>query len=189
MSKSKYGSFSGNPKTEWLVTENGIDQDMVLLEDFLFEDPDGKPWKAPATFPINGASIPRQLWTLIGSPFVGNYRRASIVHDIACGDATTKEERKAADVMFFYACLAGDCKFFESAVLYVGVRIGAWIDSPSFQASLSEEKRSFLQSGKRLSDDKFIKNKFLAIYKKLEADKKFRSPVELDELIDRYIEF
>lgn len=29
----------------------------------------------------DGASIPRILWTAIGSPFIGKYRKASIIHD------------------------------------------------------------------------------------------------------------
>ena len=37
----KHGSFSGNPKTEWLVDESGADRNMRLLEDFFYTDPDG----------------------------------------------------------------------------------------------------------------------------------------------------
>ncbi len=38
---SHHGSFSGNPKTEWLVDESGADRNMRLLKDFFYTDPDG----------------------------------------------------------------------------------------------------------------------------------------------------
>ncbi|BCS53643.1 hypothetical protein GSbR_07600 [Geobacter sp. SVR] len=63
-----YGSFSGNPKTEWLTDSNDGDRDMLLLEDFWYDDPDEKRWMAPVGSVINGAGIPRPLWATIGSP-------------------------------------------------------------------------------------------------------------------------
>ena len=59
---------------------------------------------------MDGASIPRALWTLVGSPYRGDYRRASIVHDQACDDAHgDKDKRRAADRMFYHACREGGC--------------------------------------------------------------------------------
>lgn len=118
-----HNTFSGNPKTEWL-TQTGNDRDMRLLEDFFYIDPKGKQWNAPAGSVVNGASIPVPLWSIIGSPYTGEYRRASIVHDIACDD--TSVPRREADEMFYNACIAGGCKPKQAEVLYAGVRIGAW---------------------------------------------------------------
>lgn len=119
-----YGSFSGNPKTEWLPDN----RDMRLLEDFSFTDPDGRVWLAPEGAIINGASIPALVWDSVGSPYVGDYRRASIVHDVACdtSDMGAFPSRKDADVMFFHACRAGGCSSLKARVLYIGVRVGAW---------------------------------------------------------------
>jgi hypothetical protein len=50
------GTFSANPKTEWL-DEPGDDRHMRLLNDFWYEDPDGRRWPAPAGSVIDGASI------------------------------------------------------------------------------------------------------------------------------------
>lgn len=61
----KHGSFSGNPKTEWLVDESGADRNMRLLKDFFYTDPDGRKWPAPSGSIIDGASIPRPLWTTV----------------------------------------------------------------------------------------------------------------------------
>jgi hypothetical protein len=98
---------------------------MEVLEDFSFQDPADKVWTTPAGWKIDGASIPRALWTLVGSPYTGDYRRASIVHDKACDDAgSDAAARRAADRMFYRACRAGGCSTFEATILYIGVRIG-----------------------------------------------------------------
>jgi Protein of unknown function (DUF1353) len=118
--------FSGEPEARWL-TEAGADRRMVLTENFWFSDGNAKRWDAPKESVVDGASIPRSLWSLVGSPYTGDYRRASIVHDIACDRAgTDKVARRAADRMFFEACRAGGCSKWDATVLYVGVRIGAW---------------------------------------------------------------
>jgi hypothetical protein len=120
---NEFGSFSGNPKTEWL-DEAGADRRMKLLEDFWYDDPSGRRWAAPAGSLIDGASIPAPLWSTVGSPYTGEYRRASIVHDIACDDPNVP--RRDADRMFYLACLGGGCSKLQARLLYAGVRIGAW---------------------------------------------------------------
>jgi len=65
-----HGKFSADPMTTWL-TEKIPDRTMCTLNDFTFVDKGGKPWKTPASYPIDGASIPRVLWTLVGSPYTG----------------------------------------------------------------------------------------------------------------------
>ena len=118
--------FSGEPRSVW-KSESGPDRRMQLIEDFWFEDRAGKRWDAPDKTFVDGASIPRPLWTLVGSPYTGDYRRASIVHDVACVAAgNDRSARKKADKMFFEACRAGGCSRWEATVLYIGVRIGAW---------------------------------------------------------------
>jgi hypothetical protein len=52
---------------------------------------------------INGASIPRLLWSIVGSPFVGDYRRASVLHDAACDQRD--EPHELVHRMFYDASL------------------------------------------------------------------------------------
>jgi hypothetical protein len=119
-------AFSGEPRTIW-KTETKPDRSMELIDDFWFDDRKGKRWLAAARESVDGASIPRPLWALVGSPYTGDYRRASIVHDVACVEAGTDHAaRKKADKMFYEACRAGGCSVAQSILLYVGVRIGAW---------------------------------------------------------------
>lgn len=82
---------------------------MALLEKFSFTDPDGKQWDADKDYRTDAASIPEALWSFVGSPFTDNYRRAAIVHDIACVNASDDAQRLAADEMFYHACRAGGC--------------------------------------------------------------------------------
>lgn len=143
----RHGTFSGEPRTLWL-TEPGDDRAMRMLELFTFTDPSGLIWDAPADSLIDGASIPQVLWTFLGSPYIGDYRRASIVHDIACNRAgTDAKKRRAADRMFYRACRADKCSIAQSIVFYLGVRIGAiWRHVPQWAPAMSVER-----TGPRLS--------------------------------------
>ena len=120
------GEFSGEPQALWLTEDGTEDRRMRLLENFWFRDPVGKKWEASKDAVVDGASIPRALWTLLGSPYTGDYRRASIVHDIACDEAgSNAAKRRAADRMFYHACRVGGCSIWQATLLYIGVRIGA----------------------------------------------------------------
>lgn len=122
----KYGKFSGNPKTEWL-SDMAADRDMRVIEGFWYLDPAGRRWDVPEGTIINGASIPRTLWSSVGSPYTGEYRRAALVHDAAVGREGVL--RAEADTMFHFACLCGGCSMLQAKLLYAGVRLGAWSSS------------------------------------------------------------
>ena len=184
---SNHGSFSGNPKTEWLVDKNGDDRDMALLEDFWYLDPSGRKWEAPKGSVINGVSIPRPLWSMVGSPYTDDYRRASIVHDVACDDQTV--QRKDADVMFYHACLAGGCSFFQAKLLYAGVRIGAWSSAFLASESFVKERMLFRVPFRAFSDERFIQGKFQEIAIELKKLGDEASIADLDAVIDRHVKF
>lgn len=131
------GEFSGNPRTEWLSSQTD-ERAMRLLEPFWFIDAQGRRWEAPAGTEINGASIPRTLWSAIGSPYTGVYRRAAVVHDAVLDDP--RVPRDEADKMFYYACLAGGCSTGQAKLLYAGVRIGTWMTRTRPQESVLVER-------------------------------------------------
>ena len=54
---------------------------MILKEPFYYIDSKEKQWLVPAGTVVNGATIPFPLWSVIGSPYIGDYRQASVVHD------------------------------------------------------------------------------------------------------------
>lgn len=157
-----YGVFSGEPRTIWL-TEPAADRRMELIEAITFTDAAGRVWDAPAGHRVDGASIPRALWTVVGSPYTGDYRRASILHDVAC-DRNPKDgpERRAGDEMFYAACRAGGCGRLEAKLLFLGVRMGSSWAGKGLRAPgstgrvkqrLSPEDRLILEEYERLAKE------------------------------------
>ena len=119
--QTEFGSFIGDVLVEWLADATP-DRRVRLLADFGYEDPDKNRWMVPKGWIVDGASIPRVLWTLVGSPFVGDYRRASVVHDYYCDI----KSRRWRDVhrMFYYASLAGGVAKTQAKLMYAAVYAG-----------------------------------------------------------------
>jgi hypothetical protein len=183
---ANHGSFSGNPKTEWLVDSNGNDRDMMMLEDFSYTDPEGRLWPALRGSIVNGASIPRPLWSTVGSPYTEDYRRASIVHDIACD--TPGVPRKEADVMFYYACRAGGCSAGQARILYAGVRIGAWASASLPEESISRETLLFRGRPEvPVLEAQFLQGKLAEISRDMESLPEEASVEELEAVIERHL--
>ena len=62
-----WGYYSGTIDTRW----DADGRTMTLLNELRYTDPKGVIWIAPAGSVIDGASIPRALWSLMGGPFEG----------------------------------------------------------------------------------------------------------------------
>lgn len=75
--------FVGELVTRWL-RHDGEDRLMQLVQDFTFVQSPELSWTAPAGFIFDGTSIPRALWSVFGDPFIGDYRRAAVFHDLLC---------------------------------------------------------------------------------------------------------
>lgn len=109
--------FVGNIKAEWLESDSA--RRMRLLAPVAYIDPHGKQWPVPEGAEVDGASIPRAFWTFIGSPFVGEYRKASVVHDYYCDTKT--ESWQDTHRMFYHACLAGGAKPSQAKIMFTAV--------------------------------------------------------------------
>ena len=76
------GRYIGTVQASW-----GIDgRTMTLLAPFEFVDAKNEHWIAPRGSVVDGASIPQFAWSIIGGPFEGLYRNASVIHDVACDE-------------------------------------------------------------------------------------------------------
>jgi hypothetical protein len=115
VSPGDHGYFVGRVRTEWL--QDG--RRMRLLENFGYTDPTGKLWIAPANSVVDGASIPKPFWSVIGGPFAGQYRDASVVHDIACDEK--KEDWKEVHRMFYTASLCGGAESTKARLMFGAV--------------------------------------------------------------------
>ena len=179
-----HGEFSGEPEAIWLTEEGTEDRKMRILKEFFFTDPASKKWSAPLDALVDGASIPRPLWAIVGSPYTGDYRRASVVHDVACVEAGgDKAKRRAADRMFFHACRAGGCSIWQSIVLYLGVRVGAAArDVPSWHAAIATETAG--PRIRRTDDELRLERDFQAIVDRVLAFGETDVPEELERRTD-----
>jgi len=181
---SKHGRFSGEPRTDWLTDRKSADRNMRVVSDFWFDDPGRKRWLAPAGSRVNGANIPRALWTILGSPYTGDYRRASIVHDVACSETPPFSERLAADRMFYHACRAGGCGRIEATILYVGVRIGGLVESVSAWREGEEGARSRTAWAQPGGAERKIAGDCRWVYEQLLAATSSDDPVKLERELE-----
>jgi hypothetical protein len=129
--------FEGNVDVRWLV-EDGEDRKLQLLADFSFLDSTGFKWEAKADDVIDGASIPEAIWSeIVGTPYIGDYRRASVVHDVAC-EKKIKTSRDAHR-MFYEAMLADGTPEARALLFYTAVRLFG----PQWETAVGMTNRQF----------------------------------------------
>ncbi|WP_425617442.1 DUF1353 domain-containing protein [Anatilimnocola sp. NA78] len=112
---TSYGRFEGDIVAVW----DNDGRNMTLRENFVYYDSQNRPWQAPAGAVVNGASIPAAFWSVIGGPFEGQYRNASVVHDVGCHEMNQSWE----DVhrMFYEACRCGGVDETQAKMMYYAV--------------------------------------------------------------------
>jgi hypothetical protein len=108
----KWGYYTGEPVTRW----NPDGRTMTLLSDLRYTDPQGLVWTAPAGSQVDGASIPRYLWSIMGGPFEGKYRNASVLHDVAYGERNRPWQD--CDRMFYNAMRCSGASAAEAKTMY-----------------------------------------------------------------------
>jgi len=110
-----WGRFEGRVVARW--EPDG--RSMTLVEPFAYVDPRQSRWPAPVGAVVDGASIPRVFWSLIGGPFSGEFRDASVVHDVAC--ETRDRPWRAVHRMFYEACRCGGVGAVKAKTMYYAV--------------------------------------------------------------------
>jgi hypothetical protein len=108
----KWGYYSGYPETRW----DSDGRSMTLLNELRYTDPDGVLWIAPAGSKVDGASIPRSLWTFMGGPFEGKYRNGSVLHDVAYEQK--QRPWQDCDRMFYNAMRCSGVGAVEAKTMY-----------------------------------------------------------------------
>lgn len=68
---------------------------------------------------VDGASIPWGLWSIIGSPWTGLYREASVTHDYYC--ETKTKDWKEIHRMFFDGMMANGVNSTQAKIMYAAV--------------------------------------------------------------------
>ena len=128
--------FVGTVEARW--QPDGVHMDLV--QPFGYVDVHGVPWQVPAGAETDGASIPRWLWSIVGSPFTGKYRDAAVIHDYFCDVRTRPWEE--VDRMFFEATLTEGLDARTAKVLYLGVLLGPkWNEQAIKNEILAQQHR------------------------------------------------
>jgi hypothetical protein len=95
---------------------------LKLTEPFAYIDAAALRWEVPAGATVDGASIPRALWTIVGGPLEGKYRNASIIHDWYCD--LRSRPRRAVHRVFYEAMISSKVSALQARILYAGVLAG-----------------------------------------------------------------
>lgn len=93
-----------------------------LIKKFAYVDCRDNRWEVPSEAIIDGASIPQPLWSLLGGPFEGRYRNASIIHDWFCDRRIRPWEQ--VHRVFYEAMLTSGVSKARAKLMYAGVYWG-----------------------------------------------------------------
>jgi len=110
-----YGSFIGDVIAKW----NADGRTMTLTAPFAYKDPTGYMWEAPTGSMVDGASIPKVAWSVIGGPFEGKYRDSSVIHDVGC--KTKKQPWELVHKAFYTGMLASGVDATKAKTMYAAV--------------------------------------------------------------------
>jgi len=133
--------FDSLPQTEW--EKDG--RIMRLLRELTFIDAKGNSWIVPVNARLDGASIPQLFWSIMGGPFEGKYRRASIVHDYYC----SRRNRQWPTVhrMFYEGMIVDEVAVDQAKIMYAAVRVFGprWDELTVTNNNLPDVTRSLTQ--------------------------------------------
>jgi len=100
---------------------NIIKEDVfILLEDVVVESL-GYKITVKKGFDFDGASIPKWLWSIYGSPLNGNYVVASLIHDGLY--ASQKVTKSVSDKIFLDIMKQSSVGYIKRTSMYLAVRV------------------------------------------------------------------
>ena len=111
-------AFVGRVVVEWLDDDPFIAR-MKLVEDFAFRDPAGRQWVAEKGHVLDGRSIPLLFRDLIGPPFAGDYRKATVVYEYHAH--RMHEPWRAVHRLFYDASRAEGVPEAEAKLMYMAL--------------------------------------------------------------------
>jgi len=161
---------------------------MKTFQPFSYIDSRGRRWTVPAGSKTDGASVPMIFWSIIGGPFEGPYRDASVVHDYYCD----KRSRKWEDVheVFYDAMLTRGVAQTKAWLMYkLVVEFGPRWDAPKtdpkcvkadgkFDFDKCTENTIMIPAPKRAAE-KITKGRLLDFLKEVEGQ---ASPQDIERL-------
>lgn len=136
---STFGHYKGgDPEFRWLPDGRL----MELLKPISYIDEDDLEWPVPEGEKVDGATIPKAVWSMVGGPYSGKYRNASIIHDRFC----RTKSRRWRDVhnMFYDAMRCSGVSRRLAKIMYYSVyRFGPRWPQPSQAAPAAGPAAAF----------------------------------------------
>ena len=93
-------------------------------------------------FDFDGASVPRPLWGIIGSPMTDGYQRAGCLHDALY--ASHLFDRETCDNYFLEAMESDGVGYFKRYAMYWAVRAAGWITWEKHKQEEIEKYKQFV---------------------------------------------
>lgn len=107
--------FKGNVLVEFTSDINSTSK---LLGEIEFEN-HKYVVKVKTGMSTDGASIPRFLWAIIGSPYVGKYRKSAILHDGLY--RSQKLSKLDSDILFLDMMKSQNVNIIKRYIIFLGV--------------------------------------------------------------------
>ena len=117
------------------------DNVFILFEDVAVESL-GYSITVKKGFDFDGASIPKWLWSIYGSPLNGNYVVASLIHDALY--ASQKLTRELADAIFLDLMKQHEVGYLKRQTMYYAVRSAGWYSWKQLTKEEIEEYKEFI---------------------------------------------
>ncbi len=118
VSAEDWGAYQNRPlDLRDLVPPDG--RRFSLPHEFNYLDAKKQLWEAPSGLIVDGASIPMPFWSVIGGPFSGPYREASVVHDAGCCAKTRPWQE--VHRMFYEAMRCSGVGWVKAKTMYLAV--------------------------------------------------------------------
>lgn len=93
-----------------------------------------------AGFETDGASIPRALWSIVGSPWSGDWDKAAVLHDFLYRHPLPGMTRSDADSAFLAGLIELGIPSSTRWAMHKGVRLGGWSMWNKYRAEEAKEK-------------------------------------------------
>ena len=115
----------GNKKIKFLPDDQPITVGYAKGLIKLVESYEHDIYKIPAGYISDGSSIPRLFWVSVGSPFLPEFRSASIVHDYLYSEGIG--DRKKADELYRSILKNNHVVWWRRNIQYIILRLFGWI--------------------------------------------------------------
>ena len=155
---------------------------MQLQQAFGYVDASGVSWEVPSGAIVDGASIPRILWPIIGGPWDGPYIEASVVHDWFCAVRIMPWQKTHR--MFYEAMLTSGISNAKAKLMFLAVRYAG----PSWDDLTLENSRILSDNGRIRLDPPLQKNSTNGFATEHQAEETKRSLMETFAKLSKQVE-